>query len=192
MKINVHTTDKEPEDIAPFTMIPALVWKAYDGEITPEMLITFSVLSRHVNPHEGIGRASYAKICTWLQIDANKQHINRVNKVMTSLRNEHKLIWFPGHSGSRGFQYVVANYKLAKRPDKGGDRWIDIGQYFEKSGLDHDRGHAEGPFIARAETKPNEPPPEQRLERYKNPSFTKLGDHFRDRLSRPPYTNNDN
>lgn len=195
MSIKLHTTEEEPEDIAPFAMIPQSVWRAYEmGRLNGEKILLYAVLHCHVNPFRGKGVASYEKICGWLQLKPTKQNVNRINKLMVELRDKHKLIWYPTHSGSRGFEYVVATYKLGKLPenkDKQPDRWIDIDLYFPR--LEQDIGRSSEPTIpiSSPEPSPRHPPPEQRLERSGDDGLTSVGEDIRHRKIRPPYTNTD-
>jgi len=196
MGIKLHTTEKEPEDIAPFAMVPQLVWWAYEmRKLNGEKVLLYAVLHCHVNPYRGKGIASYGKICGWLQLKSTRQSVNRINKLMVELRDKHRLIWYPTHSGSRGFEYVVAKYKLGKLPEnknKQPDRWIDIDLYFPRLEQDTGGGNEVAAPILSPELAPRQSPQEQRLERSGVSGFTSIGEDTRHWKIRPPYTNTDN
>src|SRR3990167_7180356 len=108
-KIPIYTTSTEPEDVTPFSMVFGSVWKAYDaGELNTDKLLLFIFLYRKVNPYNGIGHISYTELCVQFKRKTSKQNINAINKLMMELRDEHQLIWFTPHSGSREFPYVIA------------------------------------------------------------------------------------
>jgi len=195
MSIKLHTTEKEPEDIVPFAMVPQSVWRAYEmGTLNGERVLLFAVLYCHVNPYRGTGIASYEKICGWLQLKQTKQNINHVNKLMVELRDKHRLIWYPTHSGSRGFEYVIAKFKLAKLPEnkeKQPDRWIDINPYFQDKEQSESRGTNGALPKPSSEPMPRHPPPEQRFERSNGDGFISAGEALEKRFGRPSQTNTD-
>lgn len=188
MKIIIHIIPKEPEDYTPFSMVFGSVWKAYDGgELSPEKLLLLLVLYRRVNPFNGMGQISYVEICILLRRSPTKQNINTINKLMMDLR-EAKFIWFPGHSGSREFPYVIAKFKLAKNPGNDSDRWVDIEPYFQSKDQSKSRANERTIPSPSPEPVPRQPPPEQRLERSNGEGITSIGDFLRKREIRPPQT----
>lgn len=190
MSIPIYTTDKDPEDITPFAWVVAFIWKAYDaGELNVEKVMALLLLHRHVNPYEGIGRTSYAKICTWLKLQPTKQNINHINKVMTDLRDKHELVFFPEHSGSRDFKYVIAGFKFGKKQEDEPSKWIDIKRYFPKQEQSQSRGTNGGSSPTPPEQKPKQLSPQQRFERSNSGGITSVGEDIKNRYGRPPYTN---
>ena len=188
-KIPVHTTTKEP-DITPFSMVYSSVWTAYDsGELNPEKLLLFNILYRQVNSYDGKGRTSYEKICVLLKLKPTDQQINRINKLMTQMRDEHELVWFPEHSGSKDFSYLIADFKLAKKPNETEQKWVDIKPYFQSKESSDNRGRERALPKPSAEPMPRHPPPEQRLERSNGEGATSIRDIIRQREIRPPQTN---
>ncbi|MEK6839834.1 MAG: hypothetical protein AABX72_02755 [Nanoarchaeota archaeon] len=195
MSIKLHTTEKEPEDITPFAMIPQSVWQAYEmGKLNGGKVLLYAILHCHVNPFRGIGVTSYEKICGWLQLKPTKQNINHFNKIMVELRDKHGLIWYPTHSGSRGFEYVIAKYKLGKlseNKDKQPDRWIDIDPYFSRLEKDIGRGNEAATPKPPTEPSPRQQPQEQRSEGRNSGEMTHIGKNLGRYQSRPPYTDTD-
>lgn len=192
-KILVHTTTNESDDIIPFSMIFGSVWKAYDaGELTPEKILLLAVLYRQVNPYEGIGRTSYEKICVLLKRKPTQQNINGINKLMADLKDKHELVWFPNHSGSKDFSYVIADFKLAKKPNETTQKWVDIKPYFQSQKQSESRDKPPPIATIQPEAQPRSEPPAQRSERSNSGGFVKAGEVAKDRYSRPPQTNTDN
>lgn len=192
MKIPIHTTLKEPDDYTPFSMVFGSVWRAYDaGELNPDKLLIFIILYRKVNPYKGIGLISYTEVCVQLKQKTSKQNINVINKLMMELRDEHQLVWFPPHSGSREFPYVIAKFKLAPLDKKDNDKWIDIDPYFQNKAQSESRAYERPIPKPSPEPMPRHSPPEQRLERSNSEGIKSLGDVIREREIRPPQTNTD-
>lgn len=188
MNLPIHTTEIEPVDIAPFALVPAFVWKLYDsGELNRDMLFLMLVLYRHVNPHDGMGRTSYEKICTWMQWSPNGKKVNIITKLMTELRDVHKLIYYPEHKGIKNFAYVVAGFKFAKNPQTKRRKWIDINCYFQT--LNQKPVSVVREVIR--EHQQNQPPQNQRLERQNDGSLKSMSELLDSSRFRPPYTNTD-
>ncbi|MEN9582494.1 MAG: hypothetical protein RL641_448 [Candidatus Parcubacteria bacterium] len=191
-KIIVHKTTEEPKDYTPFVMVAGSIFRAYNaGELNGEKILVFLMLSKKVNPHNGIGAANYAEIAAWLKLKTNEQSTNHVNKLMVELRDKNKLLWFSKHGGSRDFEYVIADYKLAKNSDSEMPKWVDIAPYFQSQEQTKSRTSEKTTPKPSSEPIPRHPPPEQRLERSNDEEFTSLKDVIRKRESRPPYTNTD-
>ncbi|OGY39954.1 MAG: hypothetical protein A2418_02195 [Candidatus Brennerbacteria bacterium RIFOXYC1_FULL_41_11] len=192
MKITIYTTTNEPEDIRPFSMIFGSAWKAYDaGELTPEKILLLAVLYRQVNPYEGIGRTSYEKICVMLKRKTSQQNINGINKLMADLKDGHELIWFPNHSGSKDFSYVVADFKIAKKPNETTQKWIDIKPYFQSQKQSESSDKPPPIATIQSEAQPRLEPPVQRSERSNSEEITSIKEELRKRWGRPPQTNTD-
>lgn len=192
MKIPIYTTTNEPEDTTPFSMIFGSVWKAYDaGELTSEKILLLAILYRQVNPYEGIGRTSYERICTLMKRRATDLNINGINKLMADLR-EQELIWFPNHSGSKDFSYVIADFKLAKKPNETTQKWIDIKPYFQSQKQNDSRDKPSTIATIQPEAQPRPKPPEQRPERSNSGGMAHISESLGKHQSRPPQTNNDN
>jgi hypothetical protein len=190
IKIPIYATEKEPEDYTPFSMVFASVWKAYDaGELNPTKLLIFIILYREVNPYNGIGFISYAEVCLNLKQKPIDKNINAINKLVLELRDEHHLIWFPEHSGSREFPYVIAKFKLASIDKKNNDKWIDIESYFQNKDKSESRANEITPTNPLLEPVPRQPPPEQRSERSNSEEITSIKEDIRKRYGRPPQTN---
>lgn len=191
MKIQVYTMTTEPEDVTPFSMVFGSVWKLFDaGELNLEKLAVYCILYRFVNPYEGIGRMSYAKICTHLKWPVTKQNVNSITKIMKDLKEE-ELIWFPKHSGNRDFAYVVAKFKLAKiegNKSNQQDRWIDITRYFSPEKQNESRGNESALPTPPSDPMPRYSPPEQRSERSNSGGIKSIRDVIRERGIRPPQT----
>ena len=184
----IYTTPDKP-DIEPFSMLTVRVWEKYDlGELDVERLALMAVLYRHVNPHNGTGVTSYAKICTWLQLPPNANNSNHINKLMTELRDAHQLIWFPEHKGSRDFAYVVSDFKFAKNQKNEPRRWIDTKRYFRKE-QSESRGSDIPTNTPPPEAKPSNNPPQQRLERTNDGSVPHIAMYLPKDASRAPQTN---
>ncbi len=189
-KIPLYTTEVEPEDYTPFSMVFASVWKAYDaGEINPEKLLLFLNLYRGVNPHNGYGFTSYAELCLRLKRRSTKLDENAMNKLMVSLRDDNHLVWFPQHSGSREFPYVLAKFKLAQINSKDKEKWIDIKQYFQSKNQSISRAYEPSLPSTPPEPPPRQPMSEQRLERSNGESITSIKEDLDRRYGRPPQTN---
>jgi len=192
-KIKVYTTETEPEDITPFSMIFGSVWKAYDaGELTPEKVLLFAILYRNTNPYEGIGRISYEKICVILKRKSTSQNINSINKLMMELKNGHELVWFPKHSGRKDFAYVIADFKLAKKLNETTQKWVDIKPYFQSEKQNASRANAVTNATMQPEAQPRSEPPLQRSGRSNSGGFESIGKVAGGRYSRPSQTNTDN
>lgn len=188
MKLPIHTTEIEPVDIAPFALVPAFVWKLYDsGELNTDKLLLMLVLYRHVNPHDGMGRTSYEKICTWMQWSTNGKKVNIITKLMAELRDVHKLIYYPEHKGIKNFAYVVAGFKFAKNPQTKKPKWIDINPYFQTSSQ---KSASAVPEVIK-ELPQNQPLQNQRLEHRNDGSIKQIGEVLKSSHFRPPYTNTD-
>ncbi len=192
MKIPIYTTLTEPENITPFSMIFGSIWKAYDaGELTPEKILLLAVLYRQVNAYEGIGRTSYEKICVMMKRKPTSLNVNGINKVMMSLRDEHELIWFPNHSGSKDFSYVIADFKLALKPNETEQKWIDIKPYIQSQEQSSSRDSPPPIATIQTDVKPRLPPPKQMSEGSNSGGIKSVGDSIRERYGRPPQTNTD-
>ncbi|HEY4505757.1 MAG TPA: hypothetical protein VJG67_03635 [Candidatus Paceibacterota bacterium] len=187
MKIPIHTTLTEPEDYTPFSMVFGSVWKAYDaGELNPDKLLLFNFLYRKVNPYNGIGLISYTELCVQFRRRTSKQNINAINKLMMELRDIHQLIWFPPHSGSREFPYVIAKFKFAPLDKKRDDKWIDIDPYFQSKDRSVSRAFERAVPKSSPEPMPRHQPPEQRLERSNDGGFTQVNKNPLDRYQTFP------
>lgn len=188
MKIQVYTTTTEP-DITPFSMVYGSVWTAYDGgELNPEKLLLFNILYRQVNPYDGKGRTSYEKICVLLKQKPTEQNVNRINKLMTEMRDEHELVWFPEHSGSKDFSYLIADFKLAKLDKKDEQKWIDIKPYFQTQEQRQSRDKPPPTTTMQTDVQPRLAPPEQRSERSNSGGITHISESLGKYQSRPPQT----
>lgn len=188
MEIKVHTTNKEPDDVAPFSMVTGKHWKMYDsGKLNPAEILLLTVLYRNVNPYEGKGRASYERICTWMKKSPTPKNANGVNKMMQRLRDELHLVWFPEHKGVKDFEYVLADFKRAKTPNKEKVDWVDITPYFQTLKQSNDIGVSE----SRPEPVPRQPSSIQRLERRNDGGTKSIGEIMAQSEIRPPYTNTD-
>src|SRR3989344_8534714 len=175
IKIQVYFTEEEPEDYTPFSMVFGWVWKAYDaGEINPDKLLLFNFLHRKVNPYNGIGFTSYTELCVQFKRKTSEQNINTINKMMMELRDVHKFIWFPSHSGSREFPYVIAKFKpaqLDKKDKNYKDKWVDIDPNFQSKEQSESRGDTRVSAQPPPEPMPRQPMPNQRLERSNDSGF---------------------
>lgn len=188
MEIKVYTTNKEPDDIAPFSMATGRQWKLYDaGQLNPTEMMLLLVLYRNVNPYEGKGRASYERICTWMKKSPSPQNANTVNKMMQKMRDELKLVWFPKHIGIKDFEYVLADFKRAKKTKEEAPDWVDIKPHFQTSRQSDIISTPE----SRPEPVPRQTPPIQRLEHRNNGGATRIGEIMARSEIRPPYTNTD-
>lgn len=188
MEIKVHTTNKQPEDIAPFAMVPSFVWKLFDGgKLNLKELALYAVLHRHVNPYEGKGRASYQRICTWMRLSPSEKNANSVNKMMQRLRDELQLMYFPEHKGIPDFEYLLADYQRGKKDRNEAPDWVDIKPYFQTSKQNGNTGESE-PL---PEPVPRQAPVMQRLERRNDGSIKSMDELLDSSRFRPPYTNTD-
>ncbi len=184
----IYTTTDEP-DIEPFSMLTVHVWEKYDiGELDVERLALMAVLYRHVNPYNGKGITSYAKICTWLQLPPDENNCNHVNKLMNELRDSHQLIWFPVHKGVRDFAYVVSDFKFAKNQKNEPRKWIDTKRYFREQ-QSESRGSEVRTHIAPPEAKPSQNPLQQRSEKLNDGSMAHISKELQNRFSRGSQTN---
>lgn len=189
MEIKVHITNKEPEDIAPFSMVTGKQWKLYDaGKLNATELLLLLVLYRNVNPYEGKGRASYERICTWMKKSPSPKNANGVNKMMQRLRNELHLVWFPEHKGIKDFEYVLADFKRAKKSEKEPSDWVDIKPYFQTSNQTAGIGVSD----THPEPMPRQAPSIQRLVSRNDGGTKSIGEIMAQGEIRPPYTNTDN
>ena len=192
IKIPIYTSDIQPEDYTPFSMILGRTWKAYDaGELNSEKVMLMSVLYRNINAYNAEGHTSYAGICILLKKQPTEQNINTVNKMMVELRDEHHLIWFLAHSGSRDFAYVLDMFKIATLGSKGKDKWIDIEAYFRQQSPKESRGIERPPPEPEPEPLQRHAPPEQRS----NKTISEMFAGGREILGlpkiRPPQTDTD-
>lgn len=141
MEIQVHKSETQPQDYTPFSMMLGSMWRAYDaGEINSRAVMILLILYRKVNSFNGKGYISYAEICVQLKEKSTELNVNSVNKLMKELKDEHRLIWFPNHSGSRDFPYVIDKFKLA--PTHNGDKgkWVNIEPNFQTKLQSESRG----------------------------------------------------
>lgn len=192
MKIVVYKTTEEPKDYTPFVLVSGAVFRAYSaGELNGEKILILLMLSKKVNPYNGIGATNYAEISAWLKLKTNRQSINHINKVMVELRDLHKLVWFFEHSGSRDFEYLIADFKLAKNSDNETPKWVDIAPYFQNQDQSQNRSVERASPKPSPEPMPRHPPPEQRLERSNGGEITSIGEDIKKRYGRPPQTNTD-
>lgn len=189
MEIKVHVTNKEPEDIVPFSMVNAAQWKLYEaGRLNATELVLLLVLYKNVNPYEGKGRTSYEKICTWMRKSPSPKNANGVNKMMQRLRNELHLVWFPEHKGIKDFEYVLADFKRAKKTDGEPPDWVDVTQYFQTS------EQSDGTSVSdtHPEPVPRQAPVIQRSEHKNDGGIKSIGEVLARNEIRPSYTNTDN
>ncbi|HEY4505799.1 MAG TPA: hypothetical protein VJG67_03870 [Candidatus Paceibacterota bacterium] len=188
-KMVVYKTVEEPVDYVPFVMVPGSIFRAYNaGELNSEQLLVYLMLSKKVNPHNGIGATNYAEIAAWLKLKTDAQSNNHINKLMLDLRDENEIVWFSNHSGSRAFEYQLAEYKLAKNSDNEPPKWVDIVPHFPTTEQKQSRVNTISLPKPPPEQKPRHPPPEQRLQRSNGEGIKSLGDIISERESRPPYT----
>lgn len=191
-EIPLHTTTEEPEDTIPFTMTYSSVWKAYEsGDLTSDKFLIFCILCHLVNPFDGKGRTSYQKIVAILQKSPTKQNINLINKCMVELRDRHKLIWFPEHSGSRGFIFVTDKYKLAPIKEKTPQRWVDVKKYTEEKRQNIEPIIRRGIAESTIQPLPNQGIPNPSFERRRSGSFEPISDDLEERYGRGSQTEND-
>ncbi len=188
MEIPIYTTANEPEDYKQFSIVFGSMWKAFDvGELSTEKLLLLLVLYRKVNAFNGKGQISYVEICILLRRSPTLQNINGVNKLMAALKKA-KFIWFPRHSGSREFPYVIAKFKLAKNHESDSDRWIDIEPYFQNEEQNKGRGNEKATTESPPDQKPRQPPPKQRLEGSNGGSIPHISEGLEERLRRGSQT----
>lgn len=174
-------------------MIFGSMWEAYDaGLLTPEKILLLAILYRQVkNPRNGYGSTSYEMLCTMMKRKPTELNINGINKLMADLK-EQKFIWFPNHSGSKDFSYVIADFKLAKKPNETIQKWIDIEPYFQSQKQSGSRDKPPSNATIQPEAQPRSKPPEQRSERSNSGEFKSVGEVAEGRYGRPPQTNTDN
>jgi hypothetical protein len=189
MEIQVHTTDTEPQDYTPFSMMLGSMWRAYEaGEINSTAVMMLHILYKKVNPYNGRGYISYAEICVQLKEKPTELNVNGINKLMKDLRDEHHLIWFPNHSGSREFPYLIDKFKLAPIDKKDNDKWVNIEPNFQSKTQSGSRGDNRTLPKPSSEPMPRQPQPEQRLERSNDEGMTRLSEFMKGREIRPPQT----
>ncbi len=185
METKVYTTNKQPEDIAPFAMLPAFVWKLFDGgKLNLKELALYAILHRHVNPYEGKGRASYQRICTWMRLSPTDKNANSVNKMMARLRDELQLIYFPEHKGAPDFEYLLSDYQRGKKERNEAPDWVDIKPYFQTPKQNADIGIPD----VHPEPMPRRALEIQMLENRNNGAIKSIGEIMEKSAIRPPYT----
>lgn len=188
MSIPIYTTNKEPEDYTQFSMTVASVWNLYDlGKLSPEEGWLLNVLYKKVNPYKGWGKTSHTELCVAMQMKPTPAKVNRITKMMRRLK-KHELVWFPKHSGSRGFEYVVAKFKFGKLQEKETDKWIDITPYFSSRNQNTGRGENRTFTNPSPEPVQREQPQEQRFQRSETGSFTRISDELSKRFGRGSQT----
>lgn len=118
--------------------------------------------------------------------------VNAINKLMKELRDEHRLIWFPSHSGIKDFSYQIADFKLAKKPNETIQKWVDIKPHFQSREQSQNRESSPPIATIQPEAQPRWKPPEQRSERSNSEGITHIGEDIARRYGRPSQTNTDN